>query len=290
MPVSTLLRRFGGGAPDADNAEQLLVSLLIMAQMVEARDPYTGGHLWRVSRYSFRLAQALGCTPAETARVSLGGFLHDLGKIGIPDAVLRKPGRLTDDEFDIIRTHPSVGTRLLHDHPLSALVASAVAAHHERIDGRGYPNGLEGGDIPWEARVVGICDAFDAMTSHRPYRADMPAEQALGIIRGAAGQQFDASFAEAFCALPAPDIEHILGHSDDGIPLQDCPVCGPTLVTRRDQGPGDHLYCPGCGGEFRLDDTGVAVPTGGSGNAADLAPQPDMDVIGEIAAAAAQRL
>lgn len=290
MGFSSLLLEFGRGLPKSPGMEPHLVSLMVMAQMVEARDPYTGGHLWRVSRYTRLLGEALGAPSAQTARASLGGFLHDLGKIGIPDAVLRKPGPLTDEEFDVIRTHPAVGVRLLSEHPLASVVDGAVGAHHERIDGRGYPRGLDGGDIPWEARVVGVCDAFDAMTSHRPYRAGMPPEQALGIIHRERGRQFDAACADAFCALAATDLEHIAGHSDDGIPLQECPVCGPTLVRRRDQGPGDHIYCPGCTGEFRLDRQSTAVPTGAKGGAADLAPQPDMAVIGEIAAETASRL
>ncbi|WP_018719146.1 HD-GYP domain-containing protein [Arhodomonas aquaeolei] len=290
MALRSLLQAFGGEAPGGSDTESHLVSLMIMAQMVEARDPYTGGHLWRVSRYARLLAEALGATPAQTARVSLGGFLHDLGKISVPDAVLRKPGALTDEEFAVIRTHPTVGVRLLQGHPLAAMVEGAVGAHHERIDGGGYPRGFEGAEIPWEARVVGVCDAFDAMTSHRPYRAGMPPEQALEIIRRERGRQFDANCANAFCGLPAADIQHVAGHSDEGIPLQECPVCGPTLVRRREQGPGDHLYCPGCAGEFRLDSTAVAVPTGAKGGAADLAPRADVHVIGEIAAEAAPRL
>lgn len=131
-------RLIGSTAPArVESAEKLLASLLVMAWVVEARDPYTGGHLWRVSRYAAMLGEAAGLSGAALARVEIGGFLHDLGKIGIPDAILRKPGRLTEEEYEIIRTHPEVGARLLAAHPLAALVRSAVLCHHETPDGGG---------------------------------------------------------------------------------------------------------------------------------------------------------
>ena len=110
----------------------------------------------------------------RSARIAIGGFLHDLGKIGIPDAILRKRDKLTDDEMAIMKTHPDVGARLLAGHPLADLVRDAVLLHHETLDGSGYPKGIAGPDIPIAARIVGLCDAFDAMTSTRPYRAGMP--------------------------------------------------------------------------------------------------------------------
>lgn len=148
---------------------QLMASLLAMAWFVEARDPYTGGHLWRVSRYARLLAEETGLPAAEVAQVSVGGFLHDLGKIGVPDAVLRKPSRLTEEEYAVIKTHPDLGLRMLARHPLAAFVGDAVGMHHERPDGLGYPNGLTTENIPVAARIVGICDAFDAMTTALPH-------------------------------------------------------------------------------------------------------------------------
>ncbi|CAK0743121.1 hypothetical protein CCP4SC76_1270006 [Gammaproteobacteria bacterium] len=123
---------------------ELLKSLFSLSMIVEARDPYTGGHLWRVSQFSRLLAQAAGLSPRTAALAELGGFLHDLGKVGVPDAILNKPGRLDDDEFSVIRTHPTVGQRLLNPHPLSHLAMEAVAGHHEMPNGRGYPIGLNG--------------------------------------------------------------------------------------------------------------------------------------------------
>ncbi len=174
---------FGGKEKSQDNhQEDLLRSLLVMAWMVEARDPYTGGHLWRVSRFSRLLASELNLPDGDVARISLGGFLHDLGKVGVPDQILNKKDRLTDEEYEVIKTHPDVGWRMLAGHPLARLAETAIRAHHEMPNGKGYPRGLVGLDIPLDARIVGICDAFDAMTSTRPYRRGMPIEKALAII------------------------------------------------------------------------------------------------------------
>lgn len=253
---------------------QMLASLMVMAWFVEARDPYTGGHLWRVSQYARLLAEAAGLEPAEVARISLGGFLHDLGKIGVPDTILRKPGSLSDEEYAVIKTHPEMGMHMLAGHPLAGLVKNAVYLHHERPDGLGYPRGLTLESIPLEARIVGICDAFDAMTSHRPYRAGMPQECALGIVRDYLGHQFDQGFGHLLIKLgEAGKLDHIRGHSDDGIPLQSCPMCGPTLTIRREQLLGEHVYCRNCGGEFVLVDRDHALsaePTGRFGTPAEL--------------------
>lgn len=270
-------------ASEEAHARALLASLLSMAWFVEARDPYTGGHLWRVSRYAHMVAERVGLGPVQVARVSLGGFLHDLGKIGVPDAILRKTDRLTEAEYAVIQTHPHMGARMLAGHPLSSLVLDAILRHHERPDGRGYPQGLHAEAIPEVARIVSVCDAFDAMTSHRPYRAGMPQGRALDIIASERDKQFDARFADALIALGGSDqLGHVLGHSDDGIPLQNCPQCGPTLVLTRRAQAGQRLYCRNCGGEFKLaqDTSGLqAIPTGSLGQPADLEPELDLDVI-----------
>ncbi len=134
--------------------QHVLARLLTMAWFVEARDPYTGGHLWRVSRYARLLSEHAKFSEAEAARIGLGGFLHDLGKVGIPDAILRKTDRLTDLEYEVIKTHPDIGMRMLACHPLAALVKDAIQLHHERPDGQGYPLGLQAGSIPEVARIV----------------------------------------------------------------------------------------------------------------------------------------
>jgi len=231
----------------------LLSSLMTMAWFVEARDPYTGGHLWRVSKFSELVALKAGLSKDDAARISLGGFLHDLGKVGIPDAILRKTSKLTDEEYDIIKTHPDIGFRMLSGHPLAELVKDAVLLHHERPDGLGYPQGLKDHQISDMAKIVGLCDAFDAMTSSRPYRSGMPQEKALSIIASNKGTQFDANFADALMALGEEGaLVHIIGHSDEGIPLQSCPACGPTIVVQKESQVGDHLHCPNCTGTFEL--------------------------------------
>ena len=280
VPVATE----GQIAPGADQ-EALLASLLAMAWVVEARDPYTGGHLWRVSRYAALLCERAGTSLSVCARVSIGAFLHDLGKVGIPDAILRKPSALSDDEHAVIQTHPELGGRLLAGHPLAHWAIDAVRSHHERPDGQGYPHGLAGDAVPHAARVVGICDAFDAMTSTRPYRVAMPVPQALEQMAGALGRQFDESLGRHFLALGAEGLlDHIVAHSDDGIPLHHCMNCGPTLVVRREQAVGEPVYCRNCGGEYRitrsLDDRPYRVePTGRQGQAKDLAPVADTALI-----------
>lgn len=256
-----------------------------MAWVVEARDPYTGGHLWRVSRYAALLCERAGTSRTVCAGVSIGAFLHDLGKVGIPDAVLRKPSALDDEERAVIQTHPDLGARLLAGHPLAHWAADAVRSHHERPDGHGYPRGLSGEAIPHAALVVGICDAFDAMTSTRPYRAGMPVAQALEHIDRELGRQFDKVLGRHFLALGAEGLlDHIAGHSDDGIPLQHCMQCGPTLVLRREQQPGDHVYCRNCGGEYRISGPPGSPPnaveaTGRRGLPEDLAPAADGPLI-----------
>jgi HD domain len=263
--------------------DELLKSLYVMAAMVEARDPYTGGHLWRVSQYSRILATSHGLPDTDIARIALGGFLHDLGKVGVPDAILNKPDRLSDEEYAVIKTHPEVGNRLLSEHPLAQLARAAVLSHHETPDGNGYPQRLSGSDIPLDARIVGICDAFDAMTSNRPYRRGMPVAKALSIIEQNLGTQFDATLGKLFLELGhAGALAPIVGHTEPGIPIQECPMCGPTIVVRRRNNTGDHVYCRHCGNEATVEREGAAiriVPTGRKGGIEDLEPDADMDLI-----------
>lgn len=277
---------FVSGSRDSD-VDPLLLSVLTMSAMVEARDPYTGGHLWRVSQYALRLALAAGHDDGQAAVFALGGFLHDLGKIAIPDAILNKPGPLDDDEYAVIRTHPDVGARIVASQPFAAAIKSAIQSHHERPDGKGYPAGLADADLTEAGRIVGICDAFDAMTSHRPYRQGMPVRKALSIISAELGRQFDPTLGQTFVASArAGDFDDIVAHSDRGMPLQECPMCGPTLVIRRDHRNGDNIYCRNCGGENRLVRLGAILrvePTGQRGSARDLEPDVDHDQLRELA-------
>jgi len=265
--------------------ESLLNTLLSLSMIVEARDPYTGGHLWRVSQFSKLLAQEAGLSKRNVALCEVGGFLHDIGKIGVSDAILNKPDRLTDGEYNVIKTHPSVGGRLLSNHPLANLAFDAVVAHHERSDGKGYPHGIAGEVIPEVARIVSISDAFDAMTSTRAYRKGMPMEKAFSIIGSEIGSQFDAPLARHFLSLSTSDrLAHIVGHSESGLPLFQC-GCGAPLAIRSAQRDGDHVYCHCCGGESRLSKQGdvrKVEMTGARGDASVLAPDNDPDLIGAM--------
>jgi ribosomal protein S27AE len=269
-----------------NNVEHLLKSLFVMASIVEARDPYTGGHLWRVSQYSRILAEDGGLPANIVARIALGGFLHDLGKIGVPDAILNKPGKLTSEEYEVVKTHPDIGSRLLADHPLADLARSAILSHHEMPNGKGYPNGLSGAAISVDASVVGVCDAFDAMTSTRPYRKGMPVSEALGIIQDNIGSQFHVDWGQRLIRLgESGHLDHIVGHSDLGIPLQECPMCGPTIVVSRNHAHGDHVYCRSCGGEAvvqRTEHTLSIKVTGHQGSKQDLEPVIDNTLLNEL--------
>lgn len=271
------------------SSTDLLQSLFTMAMLVEARDAYTGGHLWRVSQFSRLVAEAMGLDEAEVARVELGGFLHDLGKVGIPDAILNKRDRLSDEEYAVIKTHPRIGADLLQAHPLAELAMAAVLHHHETPDGRGYPEGLRGEAIPQVARIVGVTDALDAMTSSRPYRAGMPLARALQIIEENLGGQFDEEVGRKVLALgQAGHLDHIIGHSEPGIPLQHCAVCGPTIVLTGQSREGDHVYCPSCTMTYVVgrDNGSLSVtPTGQTDPVAARQPRADAAMAYRMAAA-----
>ncbi|MBI2384654.1 MAG: HD-GYP domain-containing protein [Elusimicrobia bacterium] len=266
--------------------ESLLHALLGSAMIVEARDPYTGGHLWRVSQLSKLLARQSGLSPRDVALCEIGGFLHDLGKVGVPDSVLNKRDRLADAEYAVMKTHLTVGGRLLSHHPLAGLAMDAVVGHHERPDGKGYPSGIAGEAIPEVARIVGIADAFDAMTSARPYRKGMPMAKALTVIGDELGGQFDAQFGRHALAWDrSSEVACIVGHSEPGLPLQGCPSCSAPIALRRAQHGGECIYCRACGGESRLRKTGDAFKlemTGKMGDAGMLAPDSDPDLIGDM--------
>lgn len=267
--------------------DDFLQTLYTMAFLVEARDVYTGGHLWRVSQLTGRLALAAGLSRKDAATAALGGFLHDLGKVGVPDAVLNKTDKLTDTEYAVIKTHPEVGVRVLHGHPLVATVHDAVLSHHERIDGRGYPHGITEGAITQVAKMVSLADAFDAMTSSRPYRAGMPLGAALEQIEINLGQQFDKKLGERFIALGRTgELNTIIGHSDAGIPLHSCPMCGPVVVVKREQKAGDAVYCPVCGDGFHLTEQHnhslQLEPTHEKGRPADLMMDIDYPLLNQL--------
>ena len=172
-----------------------------LASALDARDPYTAGHSHRVSEMSRAIARAMGLPPEIVERVRVGALLHDIGKIGIPDGLLRKPGRLTAEEFAIVAEHPVIGRRILKGvHGFSPYLP-AVELHHENWDGTGYPHGQSGETTPVDARIIHVADAYDAMTTDRPYRPGMTHEQALAAIAGHAGTQFDPEVVRHFAGL-----------------------------------------------------------------------------------------
>jgi putative nucleotidyltransferase with HDIG domain len=178
-------------------------SIRALATALDARDPYTAGHSERVSVLSVAIGRALALPEDEIEVIRLGALLHDIGKIGVPDAVLLKAGALSDAEFDIIKQHPVAGARILRSVPFLAQHIPIVELHHERPDGRGYPHGLRGDEIPMPARIVHVADAYDAITSKRAYRGARPAGEALREIWRFAGAEFHAEVVGALAtALP----------------------------------------------------------------------------------------
>jgi HD-GYP domain-containing protein (c-di-GMP phosphodiesterase class II) len=191
-----------------------------LAQTVELRDSYTGGHTQRVAAYSMLLAEELRVTPMERHQIRIATPLHDIGKIAVADQVLRKPGKLTTDEFDMMKQHVLKGAELVGNIPGLTPMLPIVRSHHERWDGRGYPDGLAGDDIARVARIVTVADAFDAMTSNRPYRPAMLVTDAYAELCSQAGSHFDPRCVEAFLRL-RPCLQKILaqGPAEGTIPI-----------------------------------------------------------------------
>ena len=173
-----------------------------LAHALDARDPYTAGHSRRVSELSCATAEALRLSPESVERIRIGALLHDIGKIGVSDGVLQKPGRLTEEEFALVKQHPVIGRRILEGVHGFAPYLVAVELHHENWDGTGYPKRLSGEDIPIDARIIHVADAYDAMTTDRSYRRCMAHEKAMSILVEYAGIQFDPMLVEVFTHLP----------------------------------------------------------------------------------------
>jgi HD-GYP domain-containing protein (c-di-GMP phosphodiesterase class II) len=182
--------------------EDLFLSLItLLAQAVELKDDYTGGHTNRVTQYAELLGRQLNMSSSDMRWIRLGTPLHDIGKIGIDDSILRKPGPLTPAEFKIMQMHTVKGATFLSTLPELAPIIPIVRSHHERWDGKGYPDGLAGDAIPRLARIVAVADTFDAMTSDRPYRKGMAADIAFAEVEKQSGKQFDPECAAAFLAI-----------------------------------------------------------------------------------------
>jgi putative nucleotidyltransferase with HDIG domain len=174
-----------------------LATIAALSHSMEAKDNYTGGHTERVAELAVALARRLGCQGEELQALEVGALLHDIGKIGISESLLHKPGPLDETEWQVMRQHPLISERILSDIGLSPIVLDIARSSHERIDGNGYPHGLAGDEIPLAARIVLVADAFDALTSDRPYRERRSPQRALDEIRAHAGTQFCVRCVEA---------------------------------------------------------------------------------------------
>jgi putative nucleotidyltransferase with HDIG domain len=185
----------------ADMKDLLMGVLHAMTASIDAKDPYTCGHSQRVAIISKRLAEACGLSAEHAQRIYLAGLLHDVGKIGVPESVLRKPGRLTDEEYDSVKRHPAIGARILGGIRQLEDVVEGIVTHHERLDGRGYPRGLKGDQVPLEGRILGLADSFDAMTSDRTYRRAMSLTAVTDEIKRNAGTQLDAVLVDKLLSM-----------------------------------------------------------------------------------------
>jgi HD-GYP domain-containing protein (c-di-GMP phosphodiesterase class II) len=177
-----------------------LETALALAELVDAKQPGPAGHSRVVGRYAEAMGERLGLGPDDVRRLSVAGMLHDVGKIAVPRWILAKPGRLTQEEMEEMRIHPMVGERIADNTGLTD-IAGWIGAHHERPDGRGYPNGLTPAEIPIQAQILAVADAYDAMTNDRPYRRAMRSDQAREELLRQAGTQFHRRVVECFLLL-----------------------------------------------------------------------------------------
>ncbi|OGP70149.1 MAG: hypothetical protein A2Y80_05365 [Deltaproteobacteria bacterium RBG_13_58_19] len=200
---SRALREMGGSVFLQETVNALLRTLA-------ARDPYTGQHSTRVTEVSLAFARFLGLSADDLEALRHATYLHDIGKIGISDTILRKPGRLTPEEREIIETHPLIGEKIVEPLGLRMEEKNIILHHHERWDGGGYPNGLAREEIPFLCRLVALVDCFDALTSDRPYRSRFPFPDALAEIETQAGRQFDPHLARKFLELMTSPISKVV--------------------------------------------------------------------------------
>jgi two-component system response regulator RpfG len=196
-------------------------TLLRLAKAGEYRDEETGNHVIRMARYSRLIAEHLGLPDEDCEAIELAAPMHDIGKIGIADEILRKPGRLTHDEFEIMKTHTTIGHEIIKDSPSKYLQMGAVIAlsHHEKFNGTGYPDKLGGTDIPLPARIVSVADAYDALTSERPYKTKWPIKKALDYLHQQRGKYFDPDCLDAFLSQTdrVSNIQFMLGDKPDAV-------------------------------------------------------------------------
>lgn len=188
--------------------ERMIHVVASLADAIDAKDAYTNGHSRRVAEYSKEIARRFGYDEGAQNRIYMMGLLHDVGKIGVPDAVINKTGKLTDEEFEMIKAHPGIGSRILENIREMPELSAGARWHHERYNGKGYPDGLAGDDIPEEARIIAVADAYDAMSSNRSYRNTLPQEVIRGEIEKGKGGQFDPTFADIMLAMIDEDKDY----------------------------------------------------------------------------------
>ncbi|MFP4192051.1 MAG: HD domain-containing phosphohydrolase [Candidatus Hydrogenedentota bacterium] len=228
-------------------------TLIGLANAIELRDHYTVGHTWRVTNIAIEMARVLGWDEERLRLCQMGGILHDVGKIAIDDAILRKPGPLTEDEFETMKLHPERGARMMRDIDFLLPLIPFTLYHHERYDGTGYPAGLAATDIPIEGRLLAVADAFDAMTSHRPYRSALDPAEAVRRIEEGKGTQFDPQCADAFLKCYREGrIAHILQDYHRGARSIACPFCSTYIPVSKEIAGGDRLTCTVCHRPIRL--------------------------------------
>jgi HD-GYP domain-containing protein (c-di-GMP phosphodiesterase class II) len=204
--------------------QRLIKSLLVLASLIDSYHPCLAGHSWRVSQIAKVFGKILGCTEVDVFILSMGGFLHDLGKIGVPEEVLLKPSPLDHDEYEIIKTHPKIGYDLIAGYPFGELFQDIICHHHERHNGKGYPHSLAKGEISLFSRIIGVVDAFDAMTSPRPYRRALTLQQALSILEKEKDKQFDGELISCFLDISNQDhLMHIIRESSNRLVCADSP-------------------------------------------------------------------
>jgi HD-GYP domain-containing protein (c-di-GMP phosphodiesterase class II) len=184
-----------------ENRELFMGSIQMLAGAVDEKDPYTRGHSDRVTRYSLLIAKEMAQSDEFIETLRISAQLHDVGKIGIEDHILKKPGALTEEEFEVMKTHTTKGANILRPVTQLTEMLPGIELHHEALDGRGYPYGLQGDQIPLLARVIAVADTFDALTTNRPYQQAHTPEQALQIIRNLAGKRLDPQAVEALLAV-----------------------------------------------------------------------------------------
>jgi HD-GYP domain-containing protein (c-di-GMP phosphodiesterase class II) len=195
-----------------------------LVQTIEAKDAYTSNHSCNVSKFARLLAHALGLPEEEINKTAYSGLLHDIGKIGIPDGIINKPGALTAEEFGHIQMHPVVGDRIVAPMDGADVVLPVVRHHHEHWDGSGYPDGLRGEKIPLVARIIAVADVFEALISDRPYREKLPVEQAVGILRDEAGKTLEPKLVDTFISKVLPQIKHLLPEPPREVASDDSPT------------------------------------------------------------------